>query len=45
MAQILQIGKPVPVASGRDVIQPLAQLEAEEIRRLKQAMSPLSQDS
>ena len=45
MTQILQIGKPAPVASVRDMIQQLAQREAEEIRRLKQAMSPRSQDS
>ena len=39
MAQIIQIGKPSPVASVRDMFQQLAQREADEIRRLKQTMS------
>lgn len=39
MAQIIQIGKPAPVPSVRDMFQQLAQREADEIRRLKQAMS------
>ena len=43
MAQIIQIGKPSPVPSVRDMFQQLAQREAEEIRRLKRAMSLRSQ--
>jgi hypothetical protein len=43
MTQIIQIGKPAPAASLRDMIQQLAQREADEIRRLKQAMSVRSQ--
>lgn len=39
MAQIIQIGKPAPVPSVRDMFQQLAQRDAEEIRRLKLAMS------
>jgi hypothetical protein len=39
MSQIIQIGKPAPAASVRDMFQQLAQREAEEIRRLKLAMS------
>jgi hypothetical protein len=43
MAQIIQIGKPAPVPSVRDMVQQLAQREADEVRRLKQAMSRCSQ--
>ena len=43
MAQIIQIGKPSPVASVRVLFQRLAQREADEIRRLKKAMSLRSQ--
>ena len=43
MAQIIQIGKPAPAASKRDMFQQLAQREAEEVRRLKLAMSLRSQ--
>jgi hypothetical protein len=39
MAQIIQIGKPSPVPSVRDMFQQLAQREADEVRRLKLAMS------
>lgn len=39
MAQIIQIGKPAPVPSVREMFQQLAQREADEIRRLKLAMS------
>jgi hypothetical protein len=39
MTQIIQIGKPAPAASVRDMFQQLAQREADEIRRLKLAMS------
>jgi len=38
MAQIIQIGKPAPVPSVREMFQQLAQREADEIRRLKLAM-------
>jgi hypothetical protein len=37
--QFIQIGKPAPVLSVRDMFQQLAQREAEEINRLKQAMA------
>jgi hypothetical protein len=43
MTQIIQIGKPAPVPSVRDMFRRLAQREAEEIRRLKLAMSLRSQ--
>ena len=43
MARTVQIGKPAPAASVRDMFQQLAQREANEIRRLKQAMSLRSQ--
>ena len=43
MVRIIQIGKPSPVASVRDMFRQLAQREADEIRRLKQAMSQRSQ--
>ena len=43
MAQIIQIGKPALVPSVREMFQQLAQREAEEIRRLKQAVSLRSQ--
>ena len=43
MARIVQIGKPAPAASVRDMFQQLAQREANEIRRLKQALSLRSQ--
>jgi hypothetical protein len=43
MTQIIQIGKPAPAASVREMFQQLAQREAEEVRRLKQAMSLRSQ--
>ncbi len=43
MTQVIQIGKPAPVPTVRDMIQQLAQREAEEIRRLKQAMTLRSQ--
>jgi len=39
MSQIIQIGKPAPVPSVREMFQRLAQREADEVRRLKQAMS------
>ena len=39
MKQLIQIGKPAPVLSVRDMFQQLAQREADEIRRLKQALS------
>jgi hypothetical protein len=39
MAQVIQIGKPAPVPSVREMFQQLAQREADEIQRLKQAMS------
>jgi hypothetical protein len=41
MTQVIRIGKPAP--SVRELFQRLAQREAEEIRRLKQAMSTRSQ--
>ena len=43
MSQIIQIGKPAVASSVRDMFQQLAQREAEEIRRLKQALSLRSQ--
>jgi hypothetical protein len=43
MTQIIQIGKPAPAASVRDMFQQLAQREADELRRLKQALSVRSQ--
>ena len=42
MAQIIQIGKPAPVPSVRQMFQQLAQREADEIRRLKLAVSQRS---
>ena len=39
MAQLIQIAKPAPVTNVRDLFHQLAQREAEEIRRLKQAVS------
>ena len=43
MSQIIQIGKPAPAPSVRNMFQQLAQREAEEVRRLKLAMSLRSQ--
>ena len=43
MKQLIQIGKPTPVLNVRDMFQQLAQREAEEIKRLKQAISPRTQ--
>ena len=43
MAQIIQIGKPAPAPSVRDMFRRMAEREAEEVRRLKQAMSLRSQ--
>ncbi len=37
MQQLITIGKPAPVPSILDMVQQLAQREAEEIRRLKEA--------
>jgi hypothetical protein len=42
MAQIIQIGKPSPAASVCDMFQQLAQREADEVQRLKLAMSQRS---
>jgi hypothetical protein len=42
MTQIIQIGKPAPAASVRDMFQHLARREADELRRLKQALSERS---
>lgn len=39
MKQLIQIGKPAPLPNVRDMFQQLAQREADEIRRLKQALS------
>lgn len=36
--QLIQIGKPAPVPNVRDLIQQMAEREADEIRRLKQAL-------
>jgi hypothetical protein len=43
MSQIIRIGKPALAPSVRDMFRRLAQREAEEIRRLKLAMSLRSQ--
>ncbi len=43
MQRLIQIGKPAPVLSVREMFRRLAQREAEEIRRLKQAVSPRPQ--
>jgi hypothetical protein len=43
MTQVIQIGKPAPVANVRDMFRQLAEREAEEIRRLKRAMALRSQ--
>ena len=43
MRQLVQIGKPAPVRSVRQMFQQLAEREAEEIRRLKQGVSTRSQ--
>jgi hypothetical protein len=43
MARIIQIGKPAPVPSVRELFQRLAQREAEEVRQLKLAMFVRSQ--
>ncbi len=37
MQQLITIGKPAPVPNVRDMVQLLAQREADEIRRLKDA--------
>ncbi len=39
MTQVIQIGKPAPAPSVRELFQQLAEREAEEIRRLKQTRS------
>ncbi len=38
MQQLIQIGKPSPATNISDFFKQLAQREAEEIRRLKQAL-------
>jgi hypothetical protein len=43
MKQLIQIGKLAPGPSVRDMFQQLAQREADEIRRLKQALSERTQ--
>jgi hypothetical protein len=43
MKRLIQIGKPTPIPIVRDVFQQLTQREADEIKRLKQAMSARSQ--
>jgi hypothetical protein len=39
VTQVIHIGKPAAAPSVREMFQRLAEREAEEIRRLKQAMS------